>query len=61
MVLFYDRRLDAHKDLTANTAIQYVTGIVGENPPYSGGEYPPMSQTKEKYPLDQTTSVTNVR
>lgn len=64
MTVFYDRRHDSYNDLSGEP-VQVITGISGQNNAgthgYSGGQMPPMANVHEQYPLDQTTSVTNIR
>ena len=64
MTVFYDRRNAAYKELSGDTS-QLITGISGHNNAdtfgYSGGQLPPLSNTREQYPLDQTVSVTDMR
>lgn len=64
MTVFYDRRKAAYNELSGEP-VEYITGISGQNNAdtfgYSGGEMPPLSATRTKYPLDQTASVVNMR
>ena len=59
MTVFHDRRTAAYIELSGDT--KFITGISGQNPQYSGGELPPLSNTREQYPLDQTASVVDMR
>lgn len=65
MTVFYDRRTAAYRELSGDISSAIVTGIPGQNNAstfgYSGGQLPPLSNTREQYPLDQTVSVTNMR
>ena len=64
MAVFYDRRHDSYNELSGEP-VEYISGISGQNNAsthgYSGGQMPPMAAVHEKYPLDQTTSVVNMR
>lgn len=64
MTVFHDRRNAAYTELSGEP-VEYITGISGQNNAetfgYSGGEMPPLSATKSKYPVDQTTSVVDMR
>lgn len=59
MTVFHNRSTNSYTELSGD--IDFITGIPGQNPQYSGGELPPLSDTKEQYPLDQTTSVVDMR
>lgn len=65
MTVFYDRRSAAFNELSGSPNDFIITGIPGQNNAsthgYSGGQMPPLSNTQEKYPLDQTTSVVDMR
>lgn len=64
MTVFHDRRNAAYTELSGEP-VKYITGISGQNNAgtfgYSGGQLPPLANVKEQYPLDQTTSVVNMR
>lgn len=64
MTVFYDRRSAVYNELSGDT-VEFITGISGQNDSstygYSGGKLPPLSATMPKYPLDQTTSVVDMR
>lgn len=64
MTVFYDRRHESYNELSGEP-VEYITGIPGQNNAdtfgYSGGQMPPMANVREQYPLDQTTSVVNIR
>lgn len=74
MTVFYDRRTAQYNELTGNSGDymtvpvpgQFNADVVRRNEllnslGYSGGHIPPMAQGKEKYPVDQTTAVVNMR
>lgn len=64
MTVFHDRRNAAYNELSGDT-VEFITGISGQNNAsthgYSGGLMPPLSATMPEYPLDQTTSVVDMR
>lgn len=64
VAVFYDRRHDSYTELSGEP-VEYITGISGQNNMgthgYSGGQLPPMANVREQYPLDQTTSVVDMR
>lgn len=64
MAVFYDRRNAAYNELSGEP-VEHITGISRQNNAgtygYSGGQLPPMANVREQYPLDQTTSVVNMR
>jgi hypothetical protein len=74
MTVFHDRRTASYAELTGNRGDYMVTTVPGFSNAsaqernqylnklgYSGGEVPPMSASRTKYPLDQTVSVVNMR
>jgi hypothetical protein len=64
VTVFHDRRNAAYTELSGEP-VDFITGISGQNDAsthgYSGGQLPPLADIKEQYPLDQTTSVVNMR
>jgi hypothetical protein len=64
VTVFYDRRRSAYNELSGEP-VEVITGISGQNNAsthgYSGGEMPPLKNEKIQYPVDQTTSVVNMR
>lgn len=64
MTVFHDRRKAAYTELSGEP-VDFITGISGQNNAdtfgYSGGQLPPLANIKKQYPLDQTTSVVNMR
>ena len=74
MTVFHDRRTASYAELTGNRGDYMVVPIPGSvnaaaqernaylnKLGYSGGELPPMSATRTKYPVDQTAAVVNMR
>jgi hypothetical protein len=74
MTVFRDRRTDAYSELTGNRGDYMFTPVPGQNSAdiqernqfmnrlgYSGGELPTRNDIQVKYPVDQTTSVVNMR
>lgn len=64
MTVFHDRHNAAYTELSGD-ASEFITGISGQNNAsthgYSGGFIPPLANIRAEYPLDQTTSVVNMR
>lgn len=60
MTVFHDRRSAAYTELSGEP-VELITGISGQNPQYSGGQLPPLSDTKGQYPLNETASVVDMR
>ena len=64
MTIFHDRRNTAYIELSGEP-VEYITGISGQNDAsthgFSGGQMTPMANVREQYPLDETTSVVNMR
>ena len=64
MTVFYDRRTAVYRVVSVDISSAIVKGIAGQSGAgqlgYSGGQLPPLSNTREQYQLDQTVSVTNM-